>query len=210
MFAYCNNNPVGMKDSSGCFCTVSTEWTDGKYNDQLQKCPVRHAVIFYYFKSDGEDFSVQANEQFAYLEGYTKITRISFTTSEQLINAWNNMPETDDVFLYVHGENNSLEFPDVSLYDMSKLSSSNISGTIYLFACHGYGVARDLAKANSCSVVSCAGYVSFSSVFGYSYAFAGSRKGNIFCGHRNDWYITTRDGQSTQLGGNCLVATVYP
>ena len=209
MFAYCGNNPVNRDDPSGRIWingipTEPVACSDGEKNSYAPRKAKRSVVVFYYVRSDGHDFTSQATKNFAFSGYYTNIRTIPFNSMNDLIEGWNEMPETDDVFIFSHGTSDSLEFPDGSLEDMSQLSSSRISGTIYLLSCHGNGIANDLAVANNCSVVACDKTVSFSFDGYYSYPFAGGRCTNIILGNKFAWYKTMPNGQSTQLVGNCL------
>ena len=205
MFAYCGNNPVNSHDPIGHKYDRLTEWTDGGNNQQKPRKEKRRVVIIYYANEE-EGFTSQATSGFAYGGYYTEFTFIPVNTTEELVEKWAKMPETEDVYLYAHGGNDFIRTGNTLLESMGKLSSKGIHGIIYLFSCHGYGVAKALAEKNSCSVVACDHYVSYSPFGGLSYAFAGGRMRNFLFGRKHAWFIVDAAGNSNQLIGNCLIS----
>ena len=205
MFAYCGNNPSVSEDSYGNYYT-NAMMADGGGRSCNKQTILKRAVVLYYVRKDGRDFSSQATYRFPFYESYKSITQIPFTSKSDFISCWKSLQSTDDVFIYAHGTSTSLEFPDGSLDDFSQVSTSNISGTIYLFSCHGNGISNDLARANSCRVVACQGFVSFSNYDGYSYPFSGTQWYNFFFGRKTNWYQTEANGSSQRLVGNCVIA----
>ncbi len=205
MFAYCENNPVMYSDIGGSVRNYCVNITDGG-GSRSEKT----ATVIYY--STRRDFTTQATTQFAYSEHYTDVKYIPVETDKDLIEVWKSLEKTDDVYVYLHGEDHALRLAntsdperDTAIYDMSKLSSDNISGTIYLFSCHGYSVAPELAKSNNCNVVACDNSVSYSYYQGKAYPFAGRKMRNIALGAKWDWYCVSPNGNSQRLVGNCFM-----
>ncbi len=204
MYAYCNNNPTNLSDYTG---SMPVRNTMAMMTDGGGKSITKTALVLYY--NTGKSFTKQATEQFAFGEYYDQVDAIGFSTMNDLQSEWNRMNEVDDVYLYIHGRDGTIyahsEGKRLDSNSMNELSTNKISGTLYLFACHGYDVAEAMARSNNCNVVSCDNGVSFSVFDGCAYPFAGGRRRNIVLGSKFDWYVTEPSGASTNLVGNCLI-----
>ena len=70
------------------------------------------ATVIYY--STRRDFTTQATTQFAYSEHYTDVKYIPVETDKDLIEVWKSLEKTDDVYVYLHGEDHALRLANTS------------------------------------------------------------------------------------------------
>lgn len=191
MFAYCGNNPIFRIDLTGtsfqtAFFPTCIDPGTGKRYDY---------VIYYYHPDSSMNFDHPVTRNHVPSEA----TYCPAGSFDELINALTNTPKnTDDIYIYLHSDENNLSFYFGKYFDANDiqqhLSEVDISGNIYLFACRsGRGtLASTMAKATNCNVVACVYKVSFGlecARYGYKDYWIYSRGYDDYA-----WYIFTPDG----------------
>ena len=162
VYAYCGNNPVIYRDSSGFGRTYVIYYDDPDegFFDQAYNSP--------HFNPDDKD-----------------VYMIGVTSNQEFIDAWNGMSgDVDYVFLYVHGGRGVLHFKEESLtfsgeQSFNNLSPQKVKYRVFLLSCsggagkEGSNVAWMFAKLTSTKVFACTRSVSYSNILGkYFYRIA--------------------------------------
>ena len=202
MYAYCLNNPVVLADYSGTL-PFGVKPMQVAVND----CGgARPDYVIYYF-NDESSANLDAP---AYRNHSTSSSIfVAAASFDELSAIINNIPRyVDDVFLYMHGDADSLSFYYAKYYTAEDIANSfeeiSIFGDIYLLSCKGGrgNLASTMAKTTNCKVIASMYKVSFG-------------KGFARCGWKNyfediwyhgtySWYSFHPDGSIDALSYWCI------
>ena len=146
MFAYCNNNPVNGCDLSG----MRMWYLDGNGNSVETNNDNRIDYFIYYYHPDSTSNFTEIVRSQSYSSRrfcYKAVGQI-----DDFVDAFNNISgPIHNVYIYVHGSFFALEFFHESMSReviIDRINNISISGSIYLFACHGASVADCLSCAS--------------------------------------------------------------
>ena len=159
MFAYCNNSPAYNLDSSGKRMVCARTAMDGGFLNY---------VIYYSHPESQANLDNNAKQNHSSV-GSRFVAVSSF---DELVNAINNTPGyVDDVFVYLHGDDEDLSFYHNLNYSAEDIQENlleiKIYGDIHLFSCKGGrgALASTMANATNCTVVASEYKVSFGNGF---------------------------------------------
>ena len=160
MFVYCGNNPVSRIDSTGnnFRCAFSVIGVDGGNEVEIDY------IIYYYHPESSANLDGPAKRNHSSSESIF----VAVSSFDELVYAINNTPSCiNDVFIYVHGDENNLCFYDAQYFSAKDIANRfgeiDINGNIYLFSCKGGkgALASTMAEVTQCAVIASEYKVSF-------------------------------------------------
>ena len=134
LYTYCNNDPVNNVDYDG-------------YKANSKKIH----VFYYYHKESDNNLNKQAKNSYYYNYRSSSVVAHKVGKSSDFIKAWNDMTNIDDIYLYLHGGKGKLYFykDTIKAKDLyRKLDQKKISGSVFLFSCHGGDGSKENNIAN--------------------------------------------------------------
>ena len=160
MFAYCNNNAVLYYDPTG----YAMHWAHASVCLVGDGGGLIDYIIYYFHDESSENLDGPANQNHSSFESQF----ISVSSFDELAGAINNTPKyVDDIFIYLHSDENNLSFYYAQYYSADsideKFNKIDIYGDIYLFSCKGGRgkLASTIANKTECTVIASVYKVSF-------------------------------------------------
>ena len=160
MFAYCNNNAVLYYDPTG----YAMHWAHASTCLAGDGGSPIDYVIYYFHDESSKNLNGPAYQNHSAYESQF----IGVSSFDELVEAINNPPKyVDDIFMYLHSDQNNLSFYCALYYSTDSIEENfnkvDIYGDIYLFACQGGRgkLASTIAHKTECTVIASLYKVSF-------------------------------------------------